>query len=79
MSDPQADFIDQPMEVTLTDGSRWIVYYRGCTSFGHALIYLVEDISQGKVMPADDLDGVQRRSTQINAAHIVSIREVDHE
>lgn len=69
-------FIDQPMEVALTDGSRWIIYYRGCTSFAEAVRPLTEDIKAGRLIPADDLDGVQRRLAQINAAHIVSVREV---
>lgn len=71
------EFVDHPMEVTLTDGSRWIVYYRDCMTFANALLFLWRDVREGTFVPADDLDGVQRRSAQINAAHIVSVREVE--
>jgi hypothetical protein len=72
-----SDFIDQPVEVTLVDGSRWIIYYRGITSYALVIPYLVKGIAEGRVIPAHDLDRVQRRHAHINAAQIVSCREVE--
>ena len=72
-------YVDQPIEVTLTDGTSWIVYYRflpAAATYARAVGMVADDIKAGRLIPADDLDGVQRRHTQINAAHIVSVHEV---
>lgn len=68
---------DIAVEVTMTDGSRWIVYYRVTGSYADAVQYLARDISESRVMPAEDVDRVQRRHSLINAAHIVSMREAE--
>lgn len=70
---------DFPVEVTLTDGSKWIVYYRGETSFARCIRWIEQDIRENRLLPADDLDGVQRRSAQVLMGHVVSFREaLDH-
>lgn len=68
---------DVPIEVTMVDGSRWLIYYRLSApgSLAQALLYLRTDIERGADRPAADLDGVQRRVAHINMAHIVSFRE----
>jgi hypothetical protein len=71
------DLVDVPVEVTMVDGSRWIVYYRVEAGFLRAIEWVVKDIKAGRIMPAEDLDGVQRRVSQINMAYVVSLREVD--
>jgi hypothetical protein len=67
---------DVPVEVTMADGSRWIVYYRLNVGKGYAsaIPYLRSDIKEGRLMPADDLDGIQRRSSLVNLAQVVSVR-----
>lgn len=70
---------DFPVEVTLTDGSKWIVYYRGMTAFPACLRWIEQDIRDNARRPADDLDRVQRRLAQIMMGHVVSFREaLDH-
>ena len=69
-----------PVEVAMVDGSRWIVYYRlsdGRTPSGyaHAMTYVRQDIAEGRLMPAEDLDRVQRRSSQVNMAFVVSVHD----
>lgn len=66
---------DVPVEVTLVDGSRWIVYYRINGGFAHAVEWVARDIKGGRIWPAEDLDRVQRRLSQINMAYVVSFRE----
>lgn len=66
---------DVPIEVRMSDGSLWIVYKR-CRSFADALGYLRADVVGSQWLAAAETDGVQRDRTQINAAQIVSIREV---
>jgi hypothetical protein len=68
---------DIPVEVTMVDGSRWLVYYRlgALCTYAEALRQIGPDIRDGRLMPADDLDGVQRRLSQINMAYVVSFRE----
>lgn len=72
-----ADLHDIPVEVAMTDGSRWVIYYRldAGKTYANALAYLREDIKASRLAPAEDLDRVQRRLSQINMAHIVSVRE----
>jgi len=75
------DFIaDVPVEVTLVDGSRWIVYYRlrSGQDFADAIGYIKRDIQEGRLNPAEDLDRVQRRSSQINMSYVVSVREAEN-
>lgn len=72
------DLNDVPVEVTMVDGSRWLVYYRTeGTDFADVLKWVIRDIEMGRIRPADDPDGVQRRLSQINMAYVVSIREVE--
>lgn len=64
-----------PVEVTLIDGSRWLIYYRIAGGFADAIKWVSKDIDARCIRPADDLDGVQRRLAQINMAYVVSFRE----
>lgn len=69
---------DVPIEVTLTDGSAWIIYYRlDNASYARALEQLKKDVTTDRWMPADDLDGVQRRFAAIRLSQVVSARQVD--
>jgi len=70
---------DIPVEVTLADGSRWLTHYRlsAGKSYVNALEWVSRDIREGALRPASDVDGVQRRLSQINMAFVVSVREVD--
>lgn len=70
--------IDVPIEVTLTDGSAWVIYYRRAdASYARALEQLKKDVTTDQWMPADDLDGVQRRFASIRLSQVVSARQVD--
>lgn len=75
------DVEDFPVEVTLTDGSQWIVYYR-CSpdrGFGFIADWIEGDVRVNRRMPAEDLDRVQRRQSQIMMGAVVSFREaLDH-
>lgn len=68
---------DIPVEVTMVDGSRWIVYYRLSvgSDYAAATTWVKRDIAEARLMPAEDLDRVQRRLSQVNMAHVVSVRE----
>lgn len=67
--------VDFPLEVSLVDGTKWLIYYRSVPDFGTAMIHVCRDVAEGRLMPADDIDGVQRRSAQINMRYIVSIKD----
>lgn len=68
---------DIPVEVTMVDGSRWIVYYRLSvgSDYASATTWVRNDIAEARLKPAEDLDRVQRRLSLVNMAHVVSIRE----
>lgn len=69
---------DYPIEVTLVDGSRWIVCYRLTDgTYAKAVQFLQGDAGLDRWMPADDLDGVQRRLTMIRLGQVVAVREVE--
>ncbi len=69
--------VDVPVELTMVDGSKWIVYYRlpAGRGYANALEYVMHDVSTAALRPAEDLDRVQRRTTQVNMAHVVSIAD----
>ncbi len=56
-----------------------IVYYRNAGGYAHTVEYLWQDVRSARFIPAEDLDRVQRRHSQVNAAHIVSVREAEEE
>lgn len=68
------DLVDVPVEVTMVNGSRWIVYIRlgRPAGFAEAVRWIREDIEARRTRPADDPDGVQRRLAQVNMAYVVS-------
>lgn len=69
--------VDVPVELTMVDGSKWIVYYRLAAGKGYpqALEYVLADARNTEFQPAEDLDRVQRRSTLVNMAYVVSVAD----
>lgn len=76
-----SDTVDVPVELTMVDGSKWIVYYRLSVGKGyaHAVTYVKQDIAEGGLLPAEDVDRIQRHSTLVNMAHVVSVADPDAE
>jgi hypothetical protein len=76
-----SDLVDVPVELTTVDGSKWIVYYRlgAGKGYAQALEYVMGDAHSATFRPAEDLDRIQRRTTLVNMAHVVSVADPDTE